>query len=101
LTEREYRLTVCKVCGLEAPFECEHMRASKAGGENVYVSIGVVPDAQLAAVTTSYEELRSWVTEALNLPGAPHGEARRALLNALQGVTRLPRVSAHRNISRP
>lgn len=35
-----------------------------------------------------YEELRGWVTEALNLPGAPTGEARQALLNALVGVTR-------------
>lgn len=38
-----YKITVCKVCGLEAPFECEHMRAMDAGGENVYTSIEVTP----------------------------------------------------------
>lgn len=34
------------------------------------------------------EEWRGWVTEALNLPGAPHGETRTALLNALIGASR-------------
>lgn len=35
------------------------------------------------------EELRGWVTEALNTyPGAPSGEARQMLLNGLGGVTR-------------
>jgi hypothetical protein len=33
-----------------------------------------------------YEELRGWVTEALNLSGAPCGEAREALLNALREI---------------
>jgi hypothetical protein len=48
----------------------------------------VVAEAQLRGAVHSYEELRGWVTEALNLPGQPSGEARRALLNGLNGTTR-------------
>jgi hypothetical protein len=41
-----------------------------------------------------YEELRGWVTEALNLSGAPCGEAREALLNALRETPRRAQLEA-------
>jgi hypothetical protein len=41
-----------------------------------------------------YEELRGWVTEALNLPGAPCGEAREALLRALRETPRRAQLEA-------
>lgn len=50
MSGREYRLTICNICGLEAPFECEHMRAAKAGDENVYTSIRVFPESRVEAL---------------------------------------------------
>jgi hypothetical protein len=75
---REYRLTVCRVCGLEAPFECEHMRAAKTGAANVYVSIKVVPESQLAGAV-----------EALGRIGALARNEHVGAIHALQNIARL------------
>jgi DNA-binding transcriptional ArsR family regulator len=62
----------------------DHMEPRRGALQHFYVLTPSAPDGH----ALRYEELRGWVTEALNLPGAPYGEARQALLNGLVGVTR-------------
>jgi hypothetical protein len=50
--ERKTRwtLTVCKVCGQESPYQCEHVQAADRASESAWMALEVVPAAQLEGV---------------------------------------------------
>jgi hypothetical protein len=85
-SERKWWLTVDRNYGQAVRVHRTEEAAQST--DPLFEAVEVVPALQLRWAVHSYEELRGWVTEALNLPGQPSGEARRALLNGLNGTTR-------------
>lgn len=71
---RTYKITVCRVCGLEAPYECEHMREMlhEPRMPNVYRSIEVVP----RDVAERLAEALATIAADTDLPGQPEDPAR-------------------------